>query len=125
VSGIQILNSALIGVLEQIREIGVFKAIGATGGQIASFIFIQSFLVSIIGSIFAILTSYIIAPILNVITKSFIPSPPAGSIISLTPLILIYGVLFSIIVGFIAGIYPAYKAGSLSPSEVIRMDLLV
>ena len=125
VSGIQILNSALIGVLEQIREIGVFKAIGATGGQIASFIFIQSFLVSIIGSLFAILASYIIAPLLNVITKSFIPSPPAGSIISFTPLILIYGVLFSIIVGFIAGIYPAYKAGSLSPSEVIRMDVLV
>jgi putative ABC transport system permease protein len=125
VSGIQILNSTLIAVLEQIREIGVFKAIGATGRQIASFIFIQSFLVSLIGSLFAILVSYIFAPILNIITKSFIPSPPAGSIISLTPSILLYGVLFSIIVGFISGIYPAYKASSLIPSEVIRMDVLV
>jgi putative ABC transport system permease protein len=125
VSGIQILNSTLLSVLEQIREIGIFKAIGARNSQIAGFIFLQTLIIAVSGCIIAVGASYLIAPIVNWIIKSFILFPPSGSIITFTPIMFLKGMVFAILVALTAGIYPAYKASSLVPAEVIRMEVQI
>ncbi len=116
VGGIGIMNVMLAVVSERIREIGVRKAVGARSGDIFLQFLIESTLISVIGGLLGVAVSIGFLSLLSGIV-------PGGEGIPLIPVKpMIYGFLFSAVVGIISGLYPALKASRLDPIEALRYE---
>lgn len=114
VGGIGVMNIMLVSVTERTQEIGVRKAIGARRRDIVNqFLFeamTLTFFGGLLGVVLAILASQII--------MFFVPSLPAT-----IPLwAVITGLMVSISVGLIFGVWPARKASRLDPIECLRYE---
>ncbi len=120
VAVIGVVNTILMSVFERTREIGVMKAIGASKMDIFHIIWTETTLICILGGIagnvFAVLGGNIVEHIL----KSILPYAPSGKLVLITPDLLVISFVGAIILGFIAGIYPAFMASSMKPIEAIR-----
>ena len=114
VGGIGVMNIMLVSVTERTQEIGVRKAIGARRRDIVNqFLFeamTLTFFGGLLGVVLAILASQII--------MFFVPSLPAT-----IPLwAVVTGLMVSISVGLIFGVWPARKASRLDPIECLRYE---
>jgi putative ABC transport system permease protein len=113
VGGIGIMNIMLVTVTERTREIGLRKALGATKKMVITQFLLESIILTgtggIIGMFLGILTSFIIARIINV--------PFTISISAIALALVVSGG-----VGILFGWYPARKASNLQPIEALRYE---
>jgi len=113
VGGVVIMNIMLISVSERTKEIGIRRAVGAKKRDILSQFLFEAgwvtFLAGIIGIIFGIVISRLIA---------FITKSPAT--ITIGAIVLAF--IFSVVIGIIFGLQPARKAASLNPIEALRTE---
>lgn len=113
VGGIGIMNIMLVSVTERTREIGTRLAIGAMEREVLLQFLVEAVVVSslggLIGVITAILSSLVLANVLNI---PFVLNIP----------IIFVAVLFSAAIGMIFGFFPARKAARLDPIEALRHE---
>lgn len=116
VGAIGIINTMVMTVYERTKEIGVLKSIGWKPRRILLMIMgetlVLTILSGIVGSVFGILISEIGVMLLDAGDFSLGYDPQA--------FILAFGI--TIFVGLIGGIYPAYKASKLAPTEALRYE---
>ena len=116
VGAIGIINTMVMTVYERKKEIGVLKSIGWKPRRILLMIMgetlVLTILSGIVGSVFGILISEIGVMLLDAGDFSLGYDPQA--------FILAFGI--TIFVGLIGGIYPAYKASKLAPTEALRYE---
>ena len=105
VGGIGIMNIMLASINERIREIGILKAVGATGLAIFVQILVESLVIAILGALAGLAASYGLVHLLTVI------SPNQNSPV-ITPEAMLVAMLFSACVGIVAGLFPAFKGAS-------------
>lgn len=110
VAGIGIMGAQLIAVYRKSREIGIHIAVGATTRNIACMILMQSIKLTILPAIPGLLLGYFLTPAVSEALE--IPTHQnIGTILISFTIIIVFGLC--------AGSYPAFKACSIEPSEVI------
>jgi putative ABC transport system permease protein len=114
VGGIGIMNIMLVSVTERTREIGVRKAIGAKRGAILLQFLTEALTVSSLAGILGILLGVAASDIIGKVQTSLTPTvQPSAVIISFS---------FSVIIGVVFGLYPAWRASRLQPVEALRYE---
>ena len=111
VGTIGIANVMVIAVIERRNEIGLRRALGATKFHIATQFLTESLLLSILGGITGIAVG-IFVTVIYAISRDWTIVIPVYAIAG--------GILSSVLIGGIAGFYPAMKAASMSPTEALR-----
>lgn len=115
-----VVNSVLMSVYERTGEIGVMKALGARRGDIFQLIWLETLMVCLAGSLFGSMVATIGSGLVEAAIKSLVDLGVSGSIVRITPNLILGSVVSSIILGFFAGLYPAWRAASMRPVEAIR-----
>jgi len=115
VGGIGIMNIMLASISERVREIGIRKSVGASTGDIFVQILAESVVIAIFGGLTGLTTSFALVQMLS----SFSPTENAPIV---TPLALLVAFSFSVLVGVLAGIFPAVKAARLNPIQALRYE---
>jgi len=113
VGGIVIMNIMLASYHERVREVGVRKAIGAKGTDIAAQFLVESVLVTSIGGAAGLALGVVFAKAITELINQ-----PA----IITPRMALVGVVTSVSVGLFFGLYPALKAARLNPVDALRCE---
>ncbi|UGV41765.1 ABC transporter permease [Methanococcoides orientis] len=113
VGSIGIMNIMLVTVTERTSEIGLMKAIGYSNYDVLTMFIVESAVVGTIGGVIGVVLGCVGA--YGAATFMGLPVVlPATKIFA--------GFVISILVGLIAGAYPANKAAKMKPVDALRHD---
>jgi putative ABC transport system permease protein len=95
------------------KEIGVRKVSGAVRGSLIRQFLLESVITCIAAAIFAILIAQLLTPLVNSITQKSL------TVIG-NPIVIVYTLAASVLVGLIAGLVPALYLSSFKPISVLK-----
>jgi putative ABC transport system permease protein len=110
VGGVGVANTMVISVLERRGEIGLRRSLGATRGQIRLQFLSESLLLSLLGGVAGVVIGIAVTAG-YARTQSWRPVVPAWASAG--------GLLATLLIGGVAGLYPAIRAARLAPTEAL------
>jgi putative ABC transport system permease protein len=110
VGGVGVANTMVISVLERRSEIGLRRALGATRIQIRSQFLAEASLLSALGGAAGVLLGSAVTAGYAA-NKNWPTDIPAGVIVG--------GIAATVLIGAIAGVYPAVRAARITPTEAL------
>jgi putative ABC transport system permease protein len=113
VGGIVIMNIMLVSVIERTQEIGVRKAVGANESDVRRQFLLEATILSLAGGIIGAAVGALAATLVEAQT---------GFPARVTPGIIGLGLALSIVVGLVAGYFPARNASRLDVVEALRAE---
>ena len=120
ISAFGIINTLLMSVNERTREFGMMKAIGASGLDIGKMVLIETVFITLSGGVIGTISAIVGSSLIEGFVKGILPYSPRGSLVSASPELIAFALAFSLVLGLICGLYPAFKSSRLTPMEAIR-----
>ena len=116
VGGIVVIVTMMKAVSERTREIGVLRAIGWTKQRIMLMILGESLVLSVIAIVIGLIVGIGLVEIIAAanIMRGIEPAFSAY--------LLLKGIGVALLLGLLGGIYPAYRASRLAPTEALRYE---
>lgn len=111
VGGVGIANVMVISVLERRSEIGLRRALGATRRHVALQFLGESLMLATIGGVGGVALGYFV---------TYVYATYKGWGVLVPTIALAGGIAAALVIGVIAGLYPAIRASKLSPTEALR-----
>jgi putative ABC transport system permease protein len=111
--GIGIMSLLLGSVGERTYEIGIRRAVGAARKHILAQFLVEALLLSCIGGLAGLAVGYGAASFMGDIVTD-LPAP----IVTTTAVLV--AIALAVVVGAVAGLYPAMRAANLEPAEAVR-----
>jgi len=112
-AAIGLMNIMLVSVSERTKEVGLVKAIGGKSKMVRRQFLLEAIIISILGAVFGIALGIMVGNLFSMVLNTGFVVPWNW---------VIYGILICTIVGLVAGLYPALKAGRLNPIEALRYE---
>ncbi|MYS82022.1 FtsX-like permease family protein [Streptomyces sp. SID5474] len=110
VGGVGVANTMVISVLERRPEIGLRRSLGATRGQIRTQFLAESLLLSVLGGVGGVVLGIGVTT-LYAATQSWPTVVPIWATAG--------GIAATLIIGAVAGLYPAIRASRMAPTEAL------
>lgn len=112
-AAIGLMNIMLVSVSERTREVGLIKAIGGKSVMVSRQFLLEAIIISLLGALLGIVLGIMVGNLFSIVLKTGFVVPWNW---------VIYGIVLCTIVGLLAGLYPALKAGKLNPIEALRYE---
>lgn len=124
VAGLGIINTMLMAVLERYREIGAYKALGASDGDVRLIFLAEAGLVGVLGGVFGLVLGRIVSWLCEIGFNAFarskgIEEPMASAF---PPWLLLTALGFAVGVSLVSGVYPASRAARVDPIRALRSE---
>lgn len=123
VAAIGIANTMMMSIYERTKEIGVIKVLGCDMRAIRDMFLLESGFIGFMGGMIGIGFSYGVSFAMNHFLKiGEMMTGQAGDISRIPGWLALAAVVFAVIVGMVAGFFPALRAMKLSPLAAIRNE---
>lgn len=116
VGGLGVLNTLLMSVSERTREIGTLRAVGWSQARVLRLILVEGVLISVLGGLLGLGLGVAGAEIL----VRFAPMATLSTIYGAALFAQAFSVALGL--GFAGSLYPAWRAGRLSPIEALKYE---
>ncbi len=123
VAAIGIANTMMMSIYERTKEIGVLKVLGCALGDIRSMFLMEAGFIGFLGGTVGLVLSAAVSMAVNrVLGGALMGGTSGGGISRIPPWLAVSAVIFAIIIGMLAGLFPALRAMRLSPLAAIRNE---
>jgi putative ABC transport system permease protein len=123
IAGLGIANTLLMTVMERYEEIGLYKAIGATDGDIRLMFLAEAAVLGLVGSLLGLLLAAVVCWALQWGVNMFLASEgvkQTADVFYFPWWLLASGVGVSTFLSIVSGIYPASRAARVDPIKALR-----
>jgi putative ABC transport system permease protein len=112
-AAIGLMNIMLVSVSERTKEVGLIKAIGGKSKMVRRQFLLEAIIISLLGAVFGIILGIMVGNLFSMVLNTGFVVPWNW---------VVYGIVICTIVGLVAGLYPALKAGRLNPIDALRYE---
>lgn len=112
-AAIGLMNIMLVSVSERTKEVGLIKAIGGKSKLVRRQFLLEAIIISVMGALFGIVLGVMVGNLFSMVLNTGFVVPWDW---------VLGGIIICSIVGLLAGLYPALKAGRLNPIEALRYE---
>ena len=109
-----IINTLVLTVFERTRELGMLRAIGMTRRQVRRMIRAESVIVALMGGVIGIVLGLVLGALLAVRIDFIVFALPWKQVIVFA--------IAAVVVGLLAAIFPARRAGKLNVLEALQYE---
>jgi putative ABC transport system permease protein len=117
IGGLSVINTMTMSVAERTREIGIRKSIGATNGAVMRQFIAEAAVIGLLGGLVGLALGWGVVYFANAAGAA-----SATKLFLVTERLAIGSVVFAVVLGVLAGVYPAWHASSLNPVRALRYE---
>ncbi len=119
VSIFMIIVTTYMSVAERTKEIGIIRALGGRKKDISRLFVSESVILGLFAAAIALVISFLMALIVNTALSSFLGGI---NVIQITPIIIVFAILVSLVIALFSSIFPAGRAARLNTIEALATE---